>query len=210
VNHKSQQGYLKSNGIQNPSVEVYRQNGLRIVDTLTKKVVRGQTAKKADSLGILKLYDVFLSSPQESRIQIAYATWDNGDRDIRALEATDPKAVTHLSHSRVHLSINPLRNDLAYSELHQACVKKSTEDQWANLSRASVSELCEGAGLDLPQVLLNAGAAKIGTKKELLGVRDNTCERLCVIYPQDDQLVPILTFVMTRVLPLINGYPAEK
>jgi len=199
-----------SNGKHAPSVEVYRQKGLRVVNTLTKKIVKGQTSEKSDSFGILKLYDVYISGRQEGRFQVAYATWDDGDRDIRALEATGPKAITDLSRSRVCLSINTLGDDCAYSELRQARPTRSTEAKWAHVFHATAFGLHEGVRLDVPQILLHAGAIGVASKKKLLGVTDKTHERLCVIYPQDDELVPILAFVLTRVLPLLNGHPPRE
>jgi hypothetical protein len=95
-----------------------------------------------------------------------------------------------------------------YVFLRQARVKVDTYNKWSNLFKADRSELDEGAGLDTADIFRRAGAIHFGTKKKLLGATDRSRFFLCAIFEKENELFPVVAFVVTRVLPLINEYPA--
>jgi DNA-binding response OmpR family regulator len=64
--------------------------------------------------------------------------------------------------------------------------------------------------LDSIEILEQAKALHLGTKQELLGVNDRSRLFLCAIFERNNKLFPVVAFVLTRVLPLINEYPASK
>lgn len=51
------------------------------------------------------------------------------------------------------------------------------------------------------------GATKTGTRHELLGKRGPRMNKLCAIFPQEKDLVPVAAYVMTRVAPVYSRIP---
>jgi len=207
---------------QNSGIEVYRQNGLRIVDRLetiridmnhplaakryggVNRTVSGQECEC-----VCTLYDIF--AQQDAYLMVLNIVWDNGERDVRAIEVAGPDDLLSLGSGRLRLAVQELEHSTAgnlYSILRQARIKQKPSKR-SNLYKATVPELNQGAGIDVPRTLLEAGAIKVGTKKNLLGCMDQTQEMQCVIFPRDNELIPVLAFVLTRVCPLIKEYPAR-
>lgn len=71
---------------------------------------------------------------------------------------------------------------------------------------ASQKELDEGAGLNVRTALVQAGARQIGTKVQLLHEAGTRRNYLCAIFPVEERLVPVVAFLLTRVLPLQRAW----
>lgn len=149
---------------------------------------------------------VFTATDQQgTTLEIAYIVWDNDEREVRALTITAPdQAVRLLEGGRRRLGIQPYRDDpqQAVIELSQARIKAQGESGWSNLFMASQEELDEGAGLDVCAALVQAGARQSGTKAQLLHEGGTRRNYLCAIFPAEQRLVPVVAFLLTRVLPL--------
>jgi hypothetical protein len=85
---------------------------------------------------------------------------------------------------------------------------KPGESQWSNLYKASLDDLSAGAAVDARAELLGAGAQAVGSRGELLGEQGVRCTDLCVTFRSDDPLVPVVAYTITRVLPIVRGWPA--
>lgn len=126
---------------------------------------------------------------------------ENGDRwiEARRIESTSPW-VRSLD-GRLRLTIQRRADGKHWCELRQARAKPAG---WSNLVNASLSELDEGAGLDVAHELRAAGAAGVGTREDLLEDDGPRRRAMCVAFRADDEVTPVSAFVLTRVLPLVR------
>jgi hypothetical protein len=91
--------------------------------------------------------------------------------------------------------------------LRQARVKPD-ESQWSNPFKASLDELDAAAEVDARAELLSVGAQAVGTRSKLLGDEGLRRTDLCVTYRADDLIVPVVSYTITRVLPILREWPA--
>ena len=98
----------------------------------------GQTASRRRSPGKLFLFDV--SQNPALQVTVAYAQWDNGDRDVRTIAGPKPSAlVARLAHG-LRISIFSLETGISWMELTLAKVcSKSAQGQWATPKWATLS-----------------------------------------------------------------------
>jgi CheY-like chemotaxis protein len=182
--------------------------------SIIKNIEKGQTVKGISCSGLQKLFEV---EGNGVKLDLAYTTWETGERDIRtAYKVNGPAALRRLQGGRLRLPIMPIDNEgsdqkkLDYVILRQARVKIDTTDKWSNLFKAGWEDLDDGSRLDSIEILKQAKTLHLGTKQELLGVNDRSRLFLCAIFERNNELFPVVAFVLTRVLPLINEYPASK
>jgi hypothetical protein len=162
--------------------------------------VRGQSAKKVDDLyGTATEYAV--TAEDGTDLLLRDTRWDNGQRDVRAVErfGTPPPYDTVLG--RLRISVDAIEDEL-FMELRQARLKSGGRAQVAS---ATLEELDEGAGVSVRSALRNLGAS-VGTKELLLSRRDQTRDRLCCRFPESALFVPPAVFVLTRIAPVGRGY----
>lgn len=164
---------------------------------------KGQTCNKSTSRGNGKLFNV---TGKEISLQLVETKWENGDHDISMMKVErGPIALKRLEHG-LRIGIHKKQDGLLYMELRQARVDLSSENQWSQDYKANQDELDEGAGVDVFDHLFRAGATVVGPKKELIGTDNNTKNILCALFPQESEIFPVVAYVLTRVLPLINLY----
>lgn len=162
-----------------------------VLITDTGKVAQvdyGQSVSGVEALGEFHMFDV---TAPDLEIQLAYAAWDNGEADVRAVSAQGNQALQRLERGGLRLGIYPFKGEKAWFELRQAKVKMDTKARWSNLFNASPYSLDEGARQDVRALLKKAGATKVGTKAELLDASNNTRNRLCAMFPAEKRMVPI-------------------
>lgn len=197
-------------GPQSFTDQVFTLPGLTIRKTReVKDISNGQTATKNWSSGTYHIYEV--DGVENCKLKVAYAHWDNGEVDIRVDEVLrGSRAVRRLETGGLRLGIFSAGPDRLSVELRQARVDISSPNLWSTLRNATWEQLDEGSGLDAFGILSDAGAVELGTKEEVLNDRGKTRNRLCTVFRQDDEMFPILAFIITRVLPLLREYPAEE
>ena len=162
----------------------------------------GESCSGARQRGHNTLY--LATGPEELEITIADTCWENGERDVRALETSGPPQIDHLK-MRLRLEVQELDSDAKKLkiDLRQARVRLNTENLWSNLYKADEDDHDRGAGIDVAGLLSEHGA-DVGHRAALLGDRGPTRNRLCAVFPPSAEQVPIVAFVATRVLPLLN------
>ena len=144
------------------------------------------------------------TGPDELEISIADTRWQNGEREIRAVDASGPPQIDNLP-KRLQLQIqktggNP--NNLMI-DLKQARVRLDTDKLWSNLYQADETEHAWGAGIDVLG-LLNDYGADVGSRAALLDDKGPIRNRLCAVFPRSAEQIPMVAFVATRALPLLN------
>jgi len=176
-----------------------------------KEIDKGQSINGVSCSGEQKIYEV---RGDGIKLDLGYTTWANGEKDIRtAYSVKGPVAIRRLERG-LRLQISPPDNArngqvLDYVILKQARVKIETFNKWSTLCKANREELDRGSGLDSFKILESAGALYLGTKEELFGATDRNRSFLCAKFEMENKLFPAVAFVITRVLPLINEYPAR-
>lgn len=127
--------------------------------------------------------------------------WDNGQRDVRAVERHDTPPPYDTVVDRLRVSVDPIEGDV-FMELRQARINAGGR---AQVAPATFEEIDEGAGVSVLSVLRGLGG-QVGTKQALLGRRDQTRDRLCCRFSESSLLVPAAVFVLTRIAPVGRGY----
>lgn len=140
----------------------------------------------------------------EVKLTLHNIVFDDGARQVITEK-------THYSPARFNRLIRRLRfttldNNNGIFVLRQARMK---DDVWSNLFTATRQQLDVGAGMDVEKALLDAGASAYGTRAEVLGETGRTRNQMCVTFRDDEgDLVPLVAYVATRVLPVLRGFSA--
>jgi hypothetical protein len=178
-----------------------------LVNEATKRI-SARAFGNVESEGDATTYEV---SGRGIRLTVADVAWDTGQRDVRALDvSTGATKVGRLLKGgrfgiyEANFESYPL--DVAYFEL--GVMKTWTKKgKLPSVVRASYSKLVEGSGgLDVWLKLSDAGASSIGPKAELFGDDSTRRNWLAVTFPSGSRVVPIVAYVLSRVIPLATGY----
>lgn len=138
------------------------------------------------------------SHPAGHSLDVLYVMAENGERWVEARRVKSPSVRLKRLDGRLRLTIQPHQGQ-AYCELRQARAKGGS---WANLYKATLDELSAGAGVGVHGLLGQAGAHSVGSRADVLGDTDRRRTFLCVRFDRDAEEVPIVAFLLTRVLPL--------
>lgn len=162
------------------------------------------TVSKKKSIGRIIPFHV---TGDKIELQVGYAIFINGERDIRTLEVQKEfNTFGRLVHG-LRLSILPAPNDsrMVYIELKQAIPKNNFEKHETLHPTRSESDLDTGARLSVFDELKKAGA-EVGTKLDLIGDDKKTSLNLCARFPKDNLWAPVIAYAATRILPISWGY----
>ena len=127
--------------------------------------------------------------------------------DARCLEVGKgaPEAVYRLLHGlRMSISDGPSAGE-QWVELSQARIDPEVVPPWSNLKKATASQRDDGAATGVTNALSEAGG-KMDSRENLLGDESRRRGYLCCVFPQGEPLPPVASYVLTRLLPLANGY----
>jgi len=162
----------------------------------------GQTCSGEKTTANGFVYKITLGT--ESYLEVAVMTWMNGEQDVRVIKAVNvPESLERLKHG-LRIGIHK-SGRLRWIELAQARMKSAN---WSTAYRASKSELDQGANLKVVRLLKKAGAVEIGTKEKVLGNSGRKRFYLCSTFKNNSNSVPIVAYVLTRILPIMNQYPS--
>jgi len=167
--------------------------------------VPGETTRREPSIGKFHIFSVM--DGKGMAIDLAYATWGNGDIDIRPNNVvSNDQALLRLAHSRMRMTVRDYDGNLAWVELSQARILPNTPTHWSTRRRASIDELNNGADLDVEQLLIDAGAVAVDMKQTAINDFGRRRNFYCALFPKDNRDCPVTAFVLTRILPIMHGY----
>lgn len=167
------------------------------------ETISGQTTGREDAEGLARTW--WLRSGDEILLCLADVAWENGERDVRVLDrGHSPQRYDRLVQG-VRLGVQSHGDD-RFCELRQNRIKPG---DWSNLYKASLAELSKGAGLDVREILFDAGALEVGTRSEVLVDGGRRRAESCVLFRAGELRVPAVAYALTRVLPLFNGVTAD-
>jgi|GEM_PF-4264969 len=96
-------------------------------------------------------------------------------------------------------------NNYEYVILQQANIPRNVNSK-PEYKCAAIEQLNNGAGFDIKQKLIDEGAIKVGISERVLGKTDSKKNAYCAVFEENNEIVPVLSFVITRILPLINKH----
>jgi len=168
---------------------------LREMETVSGRVAAGQGPQ----------YEI--NGPQSTHLSVIDVTWETGERDVRALLAEGTKAVRRLDTGALRMSVSPVPGQvLVWTELSQARIRPGAVDRRSSLKKATIGQLDCGAGLDVTRALREASAILIDSRDVVLGDTSGRRAYLCATFPVSRMHGPVVAFLLTRVLPLLNEY----
>jgi len=157
----------------------------------------GVSISGKSKFGYSKKY--LLKGPDGLSVKIHDVTWSNDERDIRSTEVDGTQSLKRAAHG-LRLEVKH-KNENIIMTLRQARIKKDSSSNWSNLKIANEKKLNEGAGLNVRKFLMNYGALEIGTRLKLLGDRSSKKNCYCVICHKNNEAVPLLAYILTRIIP---------
>ena len=146
-------------------METYRIGPLTIAEMGKDPIqLEGETTSGAQAVGFAKIYEVH--SDDGSYLQLARIRWSTGEEDIRTYgEVHGGVTLRRLEGGRLRMSIYELNERECWVQLAQARVDPTDPVMWATARLASLEELNAGAQLNCEEILLDAGALRVGTKE---------------------------------------------
>jgi hypothetical protein len=164
--------------------------------------VAAETASSVASIGRGTLFEV-AGLDDSMLLTVRDTRWSNGERDIVACSRNESPERYDTLVARMRLVVLESRG--LYADLRQARVRPNRH---ANLFVTDIEELNRGSGVDVSATLANHGASEVGTREALLDDPGPARGRICVRFPEDAILVPLIAYVLTRIAPVASGQPA--
>jgi hypothetical protein len=137
---------------------------------------------------------------------VAYAAFRNSI-DVRCLEysKSTPETLHRLTHGlRMSVLAGPSLTS-QWAELSQARLDKTVTPAWSTLRKASEQELNYAADISVRAALYGIGGT-LGTRADQIDDDSRRRSYMCTVFPKGNRDVPVAAYVLTRVLPLANGW----
>lgn len=137
----------------------------------------------------------------DDEIEIADVTWSTGKREV---VGEIPDLAVSL---RLEVSSSDLFHSMGIVDLRIA--RAARDKQRVRYVDVAASDLRTAFGFDIERVLDRFGEATVGPRSELLGDDGRSRDRLCVIFPLDNRVVPALLWTLTRGLSVRQASLSE-
>lgn len=184
-------------------------NGLEIAELRIKPLKEKRRELKYLFSGETDYADIAVypvEGPDGFRIELHLLKFENGDRQITCGENLSGKRVWERLVYRLRKGIEPLDEGkpegILFMDLRQA---RFTRGEWSGRFVAEKAALDKGAGVDVYKTLFNVGAIDCGTKEKVLGEINRTRAWPCVSFAAKNEKAPLAAYVLTTILPLMNG-----
>ena len=142
------------------------------------------------------------------RLEVEICQTDYGETWIKGVHAHgSPPRIQRLVHG-LRPGIHPIpgeseSSDKVYMELRQAQI--IDDPDWPKVRKVSLQDLNDAAGgIDIVQILQEQGALSVMTREDTWGDPTNRKTDLCVCFREEDIVVPLAAYALTRVAPLVN------
>ncbi|MFC1604404.1 hypothetical protein ACFL5F_05180 [Planctomycetota bacterium] len=138
-------------------------------------------------------------------LEIGDVTWETGDREVQCLSCSrsTPEKLRRLRRG-LRLVVKHVDKDTIRVDLRQARIDFDQGEDWSKLYQATMEELTEGAGISVRKLLEGFGA-EVDRREQLLGDTGPHRFRLCAIFPTESNHLPVVCYVLTRILPLTRS-----
>ncbi len=149
-----------------------------------------------------------VQSPDNWSLVLAYLVFPGGSRDIRILECSDdtPEYIRRLKRGLRMSVYRDTGRGKDWVELSQAQPDPdSYREERSTLKQADEIQLDQDAGFSLGSRIEQLGGS-LGLRKDILGESKTRNNYYCAVFPHDDHRIPILCYIVTRVLALIRAH----
>jgi hypothetical protein len=182
---------------------VLEHGGFQLFDLGIWTPIEGQTASRNISKG--QAYNFRLVAGKKIDMLIGEIHWSNGDWEVRVLEAERaPDSLRRLEHG-LRMGLQRQTRNRAVAEIRVARCK---DGNWSNMFKTSRSEMKVIIGKDIGSFLSQFGNAQVETRESILGDVSNRRGDLCVLFDDDNSLIPVVVYFATRVLPISQNVQA--
>jgi hypothetical protein len=179
--------------------EIRTENGFAIHRGDERDVSVAQTPARVSGVRATA-YTYRLEHPDAAmELRLVWAA--NGERWVEARDIETPWAMLLRIDGRLRLTIETVQPGIAACALRLARPKA---DGWSNLGDASLSELTRASGTPIGLELRRAGARDVGSRSAVLDETGRSRNRLIATFDDENEAVPVLAFVLTRVAPLVR------
>lgn len=182
---------------------VLEHGGFELFDLGSWVPLEGQTSSRNVSKG--QAYQFRLRAGKQIDMVLGEVHWDNRDWEVRALggdKATD--AFRRLERG-LRMGVQRMTKGRAFAEIR---IARCRDNDWSNMFQTTEAEMRQIIGMPLASFLKKFGAIEVGRKEDVFGDTSNRRNELCVVFNDDDSLVPIVTYFVTRVLPISQNVQA--
>lgn len=182
---------------------VLEHGGFQLFDLGIWTSIEGQTVSRNVSKG--QAYNFRLVAGKRIDMLIGEVHWSNGDWEIRVLEAERaPDSLRRLEHG-LRMGFQRLPRRRAVAEIRVARCKDAA---WSNMFKTTRTEMKSIIGKDIGAFLSQFGTVEVDTRETVLGDSSNRRGDLCVLFDDDNSLVPVVAYFVTRVLPISQNVQA--
>ena len=168
--------------------------------------VQGTTISDVSSVG--QSYQSTMKG-SDFKILIQDTTWENGERDIQAstVEGTNPVLLDLARRLRIGIYPSPKHDFLSTLDLRFALRKGMAR---ATAKKMNPREYEELTGLRFLEILNSIPNSACGTREELMKDDSRRRSDFATAFPREDRVIPVIAFLLTRVLPLVCESSAFK
>ena len=149
-----------------------------------------------------------VEGPDGFRLDLFYAVWANGERDVRPHFAAGGGAgFARLNSGSLRLQILPVpdaatrHHGRLFVAMRQAQIAQGPETA-AVLRTVTEADLDASSGIDVADALCAVGGRAVGVREDVYGERNKSRAQPCVVFDVDDPRPAVAAFLVTRALPL--------
>lgn len=142
-----------------------------------------------------------ISGPDEIQLEIAYTIWEDEDGQVETLDhGTSPLPYSRLGHGG-RIGVTKFNRSQKYMELR---ITKVDQNLWSNFVKTTEAELDNLYGSRVEPFLKEFGAIEFGTREELLGDISNRRNQICVLFEENNIVLPFVVYALTRPLAMLK------
>jgi hypothetical protein len=146
-----------------------------------------------------------VAAPGNVLLEIAHHRWDGGGKVIALSRGESAPAYDRLLHG-ARMSVLDKGDGTEIVEAGLLAWDPGQGPQgWGNPKQATLEQLDGLLGRSAAALLVEAGALDVGTRQQVFGDTSKRRNWLCVSFPAGDPVVPLATYTLTRVLPIIRA-----
>lgn len=168
---------------------------------LGKRVVNGKVVAASGTAYLSRLEGNGFS------MTLADVVWDNGDREIFGYDSAVPKPLALLN-ERAQIKIAPAGRFRKMAALDLSVVRRRGTGVGA--VPASPDSLADALGFDLAESLDKLSEGIVGTRGRLLKDKGPTTDQMCVVFDEDDRVLPAVVWALTRPISLLRAIDEDR
>ncbi|MEP0547499.1 MAG: hypothetical protein ABJF88_11245 [Rhodothermales bacterium] len=176
---------------------------------LPVRAPEGKTTNRVACEG--RLYSFEARTRRGATIEIHYAHWENGERDVRPHFAEGGGVpFSRLNCGRLRLDVQSIpekahaHRGRSYAVLRGVDVPPGPEVR-PKLASVAVKELSDLAGCNVEIEFARLGARACGIREDVYGETHKYRSWPCVVFDANDPRPPVAAFLLTRALPLLRS-----